>query len=255
MSAGYTVPCQTSHTSGRCVPSNASRWPAVLKVNLLKKRADCTTTLVLDVDAMQADRARATCGVIDVLAALSPMSLAGSVTLRCSSSSTATRTRAQLCSILHCRVSPSEFNDSSTPGARRAVTPGLILGAAETRLVHSERDICSRRCRFAASQFSRRGWSGNAAHHGTCRRTGQAGSIHASPMRTMTASGLHSRFGMMPATMPARPDQRSASGANPTVRIQSGRLPIPSPQPVPPMPSALDDVATGPGLAASFASV
>jgi hypothetical protein len=51
------------------------------------------------------------------------------------------------------------------------------------------------------------------------------------------------------------PRQRSASGANPTVRIQSGHLPIPSIQPILPMPSVLDDVATAPGLAASFVCV
>jgi hypothetical protein len=84
--SGCAVPCQTSHPSGRCEPSNCRRWPAASTVNLLEKRADCTTTLLLDVDAVQADRARATCGVSDVLAALSPKSLAGSVTLCCSSS-------------------------------------------------------------------------------------------------------------------------------------------------------------------------
>jgi hypothetical protein len=114
------------------------RWPAASKVNLLDKRADGTTTLVLDVHAAAADRTTPTCGVSDVLAPLSPMSLAGSVTLCCSPSSTATRTHAA-CSNLHCRVSPSESNDSSTLGARRtrrasrAMTPGCSFGPSETR--------------------------------------------------------------------------------------------------------------------------
>jgi hypothetical protein len=40
------------------------------RVNALDKRADCTTTLVLDVDAAAHDRTTASCGVSDVLATL-----------------------------------------------------------------------------------------------------------------------------------------------------------------------------------------
>jgi hypothetical protein len=46
-------------------------------MNSLDKRADCTTTLGLDVDAAPHDRMTASCGVSDVLATLATSALAG----------------------------------------------------------------------------------------------------------------------------------------------------------------------------------
>jgi hypothetical protein len=45
-------------------------------VNSLDKRADCTTTLGVDVDAAMHDRTAASCGVNDVLAPLAASGLA-----------------------------------------------------------------------------------------------------------------------------------------------------------------------------------
>jgi hypothetical protein len=46
------------------------------RVNWLDKRADCTTTLELDVDAAKCDRTKASCGVSDVLAVLARCGIA-----------------------------------------------------------------------------------------------------------------------------------------------------------------------------------
>jgi hypothetical protein len=119
------------------------------RVNWLDKRADGTTTLVLDVDAAMADRTQASCGVSDVLA---PLARSGRVQLSHAfwphpQQPPATVLRAPI--VVSCARNP--MNPVPWTG-RGAITRGHPLQPAETRPAYGAiRAAAVVACSFEAS--------------------------------------------------------------------------------------------------------
>jgi hypothetical protein len=167
--------------------SNGCRCGLPSKVNALDKRADCTTTLVLDVDAAAHDRATASCGVRDVLAELGLMRPGvSSVTLSCLVLNSHPHSHPTAASAsIHCRVSPSEFNDSSTSDWCCANTHTHTRPVQRSQLKHVPHTsaICAAAVVAAIRSTEHRAQSRllseNGADHGI--RSAQPGFIHPTP--------------------------------------------------------------------------
>jgi hypothetical protein len=92
-----------------------------------RKTCRCTTSLVLDVTAVTADRTRATCGVGDVLAALAPLGMG-----RLSHAFLPSQpvSHPSPCFDIHCRVSRPEANEPSSLDGACCDYTRLVLSAS-----------------------------------------------------------------------------------------------------------------------------